>query len=91
MTSYNYLTMIKSSLEWEDRRSVLKQQIQNLPYNRQLRTMLTNIDGMIAKLSNAEVIARRKHSDIQQSSELKAVNDAIDTLEKWIMMGVFYR
>jgi hypothetical protein len=83
--------MIKSSLEWEDKRAVLKQQIQTLPYNQQLRNMLRNIDGMITKLSNAEVNARRNRRDITKLSELQTVNDAIDILEKWIMMGAFYR
>lgn len=80
--------MIKSSLDWEQsRRQELKQKILNLPYNRDLRNMLKNVDTMIVTLSKAEVNARRNHKKIENLTELQAVNDAIITLEKWIVMA----
>lgn len=80
--------MITSSLDWEQRlRPELKQKILNLPYNRDLRTMLKNIDNMIMQLSKAEVNARRNHKKIESLTELQAVNNAISTLEKWLIMA----
>jgi hypothetical protein len=79
--------MIKNSLEWSTRRDELKQQIQSLPYNRELRTMLSNIDSMVTILGGSEVVARRTKKSFSELEELQRVNSAIDTLEQWIIMG----
>jgi hypothetical protein len=79
--------MISTSLDWEQKRVVLKQQIQSLPYNKDLRTMLKNIDSMVILLSKAEVEARRNHKDSSKLKELNDVNKSIETLEQWIIMG----
>jgi hypothetical protein len=83
--------MIKNSLEWEDRRAEYKSQIRALPYNREIRTMLQNIDNMVNALSKAEVIARRKHVKTETLPELEQVNSAIKNLEQWLMMGTLLR
>lgn len=49
--------------------------------------MLQNIDDMVRDLSKAEVYARRNNKPIAELPELKRVNDSIDFLEKWILMG----
>ena len=82
-----FVKMIQNSLEWEEKRSLLKEQILNLPYNKDLRTLLKNIDSLVKELSNAEVIARRHNKNILELPELKKVNESIDFLEKWIIMG----
>lgn len=79
--------MISNSLEWEAKRVVLKQQILNLPYNKDLRTMLKTIDAMVVRLSKAEVDARRNHKDVTKLQELQEVNRSIENLEKWIIIG----
>lgn len=79
--------MITNSLEWHQRRSELQQQMQSLPYNRELRKMLENIDTMVLRLSNAEVVARRNKRSFDKLDELRAVNEAIDTLEQWMIFG----
>lgn len=79
--------MIQVSLDWQERRATLGVQIRSLPYNRELLLMLTNIDKLVGKLSRAEVSARRKHRPVSELPELAAVNDAINTLEQWIIMG----
>lgn len=79
--------MITNSLQWNTKRIELKTQIQNLPYNPELRKMLQNIDILVNKLSKAEVEARRNHRDFSELEELQQVNDAIQILEKWIIMG----
>lgn len=76
--------MITNSLEWDPKRDQLVAQIRALPYNRDLRKMIRNIDVMVQELSQAEVLARAKHRPATQ--ELEAVNQAILDLEKWIMM-----
>jgi len=83
--------MITNSLEWEEKRAEYRKQIQSLPYNREIRTMLQNIDNMVRELSKAEVVARRTHVKLETLSELEQVNTAIKTLEQWLMMGTFLR
>ena len=49
--------------------------------------MLQNIDDMVRDLSRAEVNARRNNKPVSELPELKRVNDSIEFLEKWILMG----
>jgi hypothetical protein len=49
--------------------------------------MLENIDTMVLRLSNAEVVARRNKRSFDKLDELRAVNEAIDTLEQWMIFG----
>lgn len=79
--------MIHQSLDYADYRVKLLCQIKVLPYNRELRKMLENLDSMVTTLSKAEVLARRNHKQISDLQELKQVNDAIEQLEKWLVMG----
>lgn len=83
--------MIASSLDWDLRRVELKSQIKELPYNPDLRKLLKNIDEMVDNLSRAEVFARRYKKSIEDLPEVKKVNDAIATLEKWIMLAALIR
>lgn len=83
--------MITNSLEWSNKRAGYLQQIKALPYSKDIRNMLINLDNMISKLSKAEVEARRKHLDTMQLPELKEVNEACQVLEKWLVMGTLLR
>jgi hypothetical protein len=83
--------MIGSSLDWDIHRQQLKSQIQTLPYNHDLRRLLKNIDAMVDELSRAEVFARRHRKAIVDLPEVKKVNEAIETLEKWIVMAALIR
>ena len=79
---------IDSSIEWNNCRDSLKASIQALPYNKELRMMLKNIDSMVDELSKVEVNSRRKRSS-EAEAQLNKVNSAIATLEQWIMMASF--
>lgn len=83
--------MIGSSLDWDLRRQSLKAQIKELPYNPDLKKLLSNIDEMVDDLSRAEVFARRYKKSIEDLPEVKKVNDAIQTLEKWIMLAALIK
>lgn len=79
--------MLQQSLDYSQYRDKLASQIQAVPYSRELRLMLANIDAMVTELSKAEVVARRQHRGISELPELKRVNSAIEELEKWLIMG----
>ena len=79
--------MIESSLGYPAYRDKLLGSIKALPYNKDIRKMLYNVDDMVNDLSKAEVNARRMHKNIQELPELKKVNESITHLEQWIVMG----
>ncbi len=83
--------MITNSLEWSKKRTEYQQKIKELPFNKDIRNMLVNIDGMVNALSKAEVDARRKNIDLKTLPEYIKVNEAIELLEKWIIMGNLLR
>lgn len=77
--------MIQNALEWDAQRTVFKDKMQALPYNGDLRRMLKNIDEMVSNLSRKEVDLRQRNKVPVQ--ELAKVNDAIGTLEQWLIMA----
>lgn len=83
--------MLRSSLDWNREREKYESQLKELPFNKDLRNMLKNIDIMVDKLSKAEVNARRKYKSISEVDELKQANEAIDVFEKWLIMAAMLR
>jgi hypothetical protein len=81
------MLVLNSSLDWGKCRIALDSEIKGLPYNRDLRTMLSNIDSMVADLSKLEVEARRTKKKELCSTNLKNINQAINTLRQWIVMA----
>lgn len=79
---------IKNSLEWDLVRYDLKQQILKLPYDTSIRQMLKNIDTMVSDLSRAEVEARRTKVSYYTDEKLTKVNEAIESLDKIIIIGL---
>jgi hypothetical protein len=79
---------IKNSLEWENVRIDLKFQILKLPYDTSIRQMLKNIDVMVGELSKIEVEARRTKVSYYKDAQLTKVNEAIESLDKIIIIGI---
>jgi hypothetical protein len=79
---------IKNSLEWQTIRSDLKEQIIKLPYDTSIRQMLKNIDSMVDDLSRTEVEARRTKVTYYRDEKLSKVNEAIESLDKIIIIGI---
>ena len=81
---------IKNSLDWEPVRQELKLQIQKLPYDASIRQMLKNIDVMVAELSKIEVEARRTKVSYYKDAQLTKVNEAIESLDKIIIIAILF-
>ena len=79
---------IKNSLDWDLVRYDLKQQILKLPYDTSIRQMLKNIDRMVDDLSKTEVEARRTKVAYYKDEKLSKVNEAIESLDKIIIIGL---
>lgn len=83
--------MLRSSLDWSTRRGELLHCIRGVPYNRDLRHLLDNIDGMIKTLSILEVDARRTRNTGKVEDKLTEINKAINTLEGWVLIAQLMR
>lgn len=83
--------MITCSLDWSDRREEIQRKINVVPQNRELKKMLHTIDNLVRDLSRAEVDARRLNKEIEKLPELAKVNNAIETLEQWLIMGALLK
>lgn len=78
---------IESSLDWGEVGGELTRQLNKLPYNRDLRKFINNIDHMIVDLSKAEVEARRINKLEYTKEKVDSINQAIDHLEKLILIA----
>ena len=87
---YNSGMKLKNSLQWDQVRRELKAKIQNLPYDASIRHMVKNIDRMVTELSKIEVEARRTKVSYYKDAQLEKINDAIEYIEKIIMIAVLY-
>ena len=78
---------ITSSLDWDKVETQLRTQVNSLPYNPDLRKMLNNITTMVTELSKLEVETRRTQKFSYTEPQLIKINQAIDHLEKLLLMA----
>lgn len=81
---------ISNSLEWDSVRRGLKLQIQQLPYDVSIRQLLKNIDRMVDELSKIEVEARRTKVSYYKDAQVSKVNEAIESLDKIIVVAILF-
>ena len=82
---------IQNSLDWQKINSDLSSQLSTIGYNPDLQKMLSNITKMVSELSNLEVEARRKKSTLVTQEKVARINQAINHLEKLILMATLMR
>lgn len=78
---------ITSSLDWDKVETQLRTQVNSLPYNPDLRRMLNNITTMVTELSKLEVESRRTQKFSYTEPQVIKINQAIDHLEKLLLMA----
>jgi hypothetical protein len=78
---------INQSVDWDLIGSQLFLQVSSLPYNSDLHRIYTNITSMIAELSKLEVDARRIRKTYVLDEKVAKINEAIDRLEKLLLMA----
>ena len=83
----NICMKIESSLDWLEVGGELTRQLNKLPYNPDLRKFIHNIDIMVTELSKAEVEARRINKLEYTKEKVEAINQAINHLEKLILIA----
>lgn len=77
---------ITSSHDWTIVEKELMSQIRTVRYNPDLQKMKRNIDAMVRELSKSEVDARRLKNTKYLQPKIDAINDAINKMEKWIIV-----
>jgi hypothetical protein len=77
---------IKTLQDWNSIEQELRNQINLVDYNPDLHKMKRNIDTMIRELSKAEVEARRIKNLKYLQPKIDEVNQAINRLEKSILI-----
>lgn len=78
---------VETSLDWEEVKNSLSNQLESIGYNPDLRKMLKNIDSMVVEFSKLEVEARRTRKTTYSDSQKDKINKAIDHLEKLLLMA----
>lgn len=78
---------ISSSLDWEKESDRLVGIISSCGYNPDLKKVFNNINSMITELSKLEVEARRTHNNLKVEECLIKINEAIDRLEKLLLIA----
>jgi cob(I)alamin adenosyltransferase len=77
---------IKTLQDWNSIEQELRNQINLVDYNPDLHKMKRNIDTMVRELSKAEVEARRIKNLKYLQPRIDEVNQAINRLEKSILI-----
>lgn len=80
---------IKYAVDFQD--LDLKRELDTIGYNPDLRKMYNNISSMVTELSKMEVSARRLNKDSYTQPQVDKINQAIDHLEKLILMAKLMR
>ena len=78
---------ITVSTDWQEVHRQIRAEMNTIGYNSDLDRFVKNIDTMVSELSKIEVVARRTKSTVLYSERLQSINDAIDRLEKLILMA----
>ena len=78
---------IKSSLDWSDVHTQLRNRLSNVPYNPDLVKILRNIGETVAQLSRLEVDARRTQKYSYLEKQVDMINKSIDHLEKLLLIA----
>jgi len=78
---------IQYAIDWQEVQKSIKNDLNSIGYNPDLKRMYDNIGVMVSELSKLEVTARRTHRYSIHHIEVTKINNAIDYLEKLILMA----
>jgi hypothetical protein len=80
---------ISKATEWYDVRTELTRQVMGLPeHNPQFSLLLNNISTMVSGLSKLEAEYRNKPNHWSIRKQLTEINQAIDMVEKYILIAI---
>jgi len=82
---------IETALDWQEVSIQISKDLNSIGYNPDLKKMFNNIQLMVTELSKLEVNGRRIRSTTYTQTQVKKINNAIDHLEKLILMGLLMK
>jgi hypothetical protein len=82
---------IERALDWDIISVELSRQLKTIDYNSDLKRLYKNIDGMITELSKLEVSVRRNGRYNFLTDRIEKINNAINHLEKLILIAQLMR
>ena len=82
---------IQTALDWQEVATNLRNDLHRLGYNPDLKKMFNNLQVMVTELSKLEVTGRRLNSTTLTQTHVEKINQAIDHLEKLILMGLLMK
>lgn len=78
---------IEQAIDWNRVNGELRTQLSTIAYNPDLHRIQININTMVSDLSKLEVECRRRPHDSRLVAKVEEINQAIDRLEKLILMA----
>ena len=78
---------IEYATDWQEVHGELRIQIQKIGFNPDLQRLLNNITNMVTELSQLEVNARRTKKTTYTDEKVAKINEAIDRLEKILLIA----
>ena len=82
---------LQTATDWQSISDELKEKVKKIGFNPDLNKMIKNIDSMVEHLSKLEVEARRTHKNTYIKPEVDKINQAIETVEQWLVMAILMR
>ena len=82
---------IERALDWNQVSDRLRSQMSAIGYNPDLQKMLSNINKMVTELSKLEVLGRRTQKYSFLDDKVLQINNAINHLEKLILIAQLMR
>jgi hypothetical protein len=82
---------IERALDWDIVSVELSRQLKTIDYNSDLKRLYKNIDNMITELSKLEVSVRRNGRYNFLTDRIEKINNAINHLEKLILIAQLMR
>ena len=82
---------IETALDWQNVSLQIRRDLNSIGYNPDLKKMFDNIQLMVTELSKLEVNGRRIRSTTYTQTQVEKINNAIDHLEKLILMGLLMK
>lgn len=82
---------IETALDWQQVSIQISKDLNSIGYNPDLKKMFNNIQLMVTELSKLEVNGRRLRATNFTQTQVEKINNAIDHLEKLILMGLLMK
>lgn len=79
--------MVTTAIEGREKIDEVRKTLRTVPYNSDLLRLLKNCENICTEVSKKEVLGRNSRQNFHTEKPLKDLNEAIDRLEKLILLA----